>query len=213
MTPYQRRRIAITGLVFSLLFLPASCVSLASLYGPYNPLLLAFLQDFTIENQLREIIFVTPIGATNKQGKRAVLPLYESADPPATRVNQTTRILISPNESKTLYYDWDDINFSEILIETENWKKVLIVDSEPTKNQFRVPSKIRFVIDDKEHYVEPSPEILAGFERANSLRRYLSSFLASFLAFWGFINPFIIAISYKAINRSEADIKRVLGNV
>ena len=52
-----------------------------------------------------------------------------------------------PGASVKITYDWDDINFSEILVETRSGSfKQLVVDPEPDSGQFHAPDYDTFVI-------------------------------------------------------------------
>lgn len=46
-------------------------------------------------------------------------------------------------------YDWDDINFSELVVETSTGElRQLVVNPDPTANQYSVPRVTDFVIED-----------------------------------------------------------------
>jgi len=125
-----------------------TCVLAAFLLDPVNPMRQAFIIEFTVENRSESNVYVTPIGTVGPEGHRRPLPmeLGKAAWAPAS---QRGRFPVRRGETITLYYDWDDINFSELVVETENGElRQLVVNPEPTLNQYIVPKVTDFVIDD-----------------------------------------------------------------
>lgn len=117
-----------------------------------------FITSFTLENRTNEDIFITPLGAVDQEGDRDILPQYLSPFP-AIPVLKNGNLKIKPGESKTIYYDWDDINFSEIFIKTKSSERVLIVDANPTRNQYHPPDSRHFVIKNLKVLKEPTSEL------------------------------------------------------
>ena len=112
---------------------------------------LVFIAGFTVENRTGATIYVTPIGTVGPQGHRHPLPLAVWKKPwvPASKLG---RFPVRSGETITLYYDWDDINFSELVVEADDGEmRQLVVNPEPTANQYTVPRVTDFVIADLGH--------------------------------------------------------------
>ena len=109
---------------------------------------LAFMVDFTIENQTDETLLVTPIGTVGKEGGRHLLPVLMAGfiDFPA---RHASRFRLVPGESLSISYDMDDINVSEIVVENEQGEaRQLVTDPTPTQNQYHGPARRSFAIND-----------------------------------------------------------------
>ncbi|MEZ6191648.1 MAG: hypothetical protein R3C45_10205 [Phycisphaerales bacterium] len=125
-------------IVLNVLLLPCGCVFLLSgLYNPHNPFQLAFITDIHITNNTGNPIKITPIGTLGPAGRRGPLPIYRSASP-AYRSEQQGGFPIPANGGTIeVFYNWDDINFSEIVIEDHAEQLAqLVVDPNPTQNQY-----------------------------------------------------------------------------
>ena len=108
----------------------------------------AFVAEFTVENQTGQTIAVTPVGTVGERGDRHPLPVYMWAFPPIESP-QRGGFEIPPGESLDIVYDMDDINFSELVVfDHDGERGQLIVEPEPTRNQYHAPSQTRFVISD-----------------------------------------------------------------
>lgn len=131
-------------LAFSLL------LALGTIFG------IALIADFTIENRTDEIIAVTPIGSIGPQGYRAPLPV-KLVPSPALTAFRSGSFRLAPGESITIYYDMDDINFSEIVVEAERGRMLqLVTNPDPTSHRYHAPRQRHFVIDDLSQ-LEPVP--------------------------------------------------------
>lgn len=105
-----------------------------------------FLTSFRITNDSGEAVFVTPIGAVGEQGDRFMLPLSVSEFPYLMKV-KTGNFRIPPGESRSFTYDWDDIQFSEIVVRSSgDAYKILPTGLHPTEGQYRRPQERSFVI-------------------------------------------------------------------
>jgi hypothetical protein len=128
------------------LLLPLFLVTALFVVNSVNPMALAFLTRFEIENKTGSHIWVTPLGAVGEQGTRKSLRcfavLYIAL--PASR-----NFVIAPGKSRRFVYDWDDIQFCEILVRggTGEWR-VLSTGLDPVKGQYRPPPTRHFVISD-----------------------------------------------------------------
>ena len=108
----------------------------------------AFITQFTIENKTDRPITVTPVGTVGKQGDRHALPIYMWRFPPIPSP-QRGGFNVGPGESIDIYYDMDNINFSEIVVhDSDSERGQLVVNPNPTEGQYHAPATKHFVIDD-----------------------------------------------------------------
>ena len=108
----------------------------------------AFMVQFSIENKTSETLLVTPIGTVGKEGRRRLLPvsMVEFIKFPA---KQASRLKVASGEIVAVSYDMDDINFSEIVVETERGEaRQLVTNPTPTQNQYHGPAQQAYAIDD-----------------------------------------------------------------
>ncbi|MFC1611996.1 hypothetical protein ACFL6C_13625 [Myxococcota bacterium] len=74
--------------------------------------------------------------------------------------SQLSAFPIPPGEQLTLHYDWDDINFSEIIVETPDAQlHELVVNPDPTAIQYTAPSVTDFRIDDPSELPLATPAV------------------------------------------------------
>ncbi len=107
---------------------------------------MTFYSDFTIENKTTGHITVTPVGTVGHEGHKALLPVKALFIFPAF---QSGDFRLAPGESARIWYDMDDINFSEIVIDDGAGKHYqLVTDPSPTTNQYHGPLQRQIVIDD-----------------------------------------------------------------
>ena len=111
----------------------------------FNPMSLAFKTEFSVTNQSNERIAVTPVGAIGRDGHRSRLPLLADA-PGYWFLPRNANLVIESGQTRRFVYDWDDIQFSELLIEAGAQRYVLIVDSQPTVGQYRRPAQTSFTV-------------------------------------------------------------------
>lgn len=108
----------------------------------------AFTVDFAVENRTGQPITVTPVGTVGRKGKRAPLPIV-LAPRPAFPAYQRGGYSLEPGGSVRLFYDMDDINFSEIVVRDAHGPVgQVVVNPNPTVNQYRAPLERKFVIHD-----------------------------------------------------------------
>jgi len=69
------RRFLLLLLLLNGLLLPVSALALLLVVNMFNPLAVAFVTGFTIENRTSEPLRVTPVG-TIGDGHRSLLPVY-----------------------------------------------------------------------------------------------------------------------------------------
>ncbi len=128
-------------LVIAHCFRAFSCLILAGMLFE-----VAFLTSVTVQNGLEHSISVTPVGAVGVDGTRYPLPVCHNfiiSVPSAVRGGYVLR----PNESVTITYDMDDINFSEIVVDDITGTiGQLIVNANPVADQYRAPKENHFLV-------------------------------------------------------------------
>jgi hypothetical protein len=136
------------------------------LFGSMNPLALAFVTDIRIENRLDEPIWVTPIGTVGKKGTRRPLPVCRRRIPYEPS-RQRGNFRVDPGERCAIYYDWDDINFSEVVVRTEAGRLFqLIANPDPTGRQYVQAPRSEFIIDDLAGLEPMRDGLRAAYENA-----------------------------------------------
>lgn len=162
------RRLIIVLLIVNGLLLPLGCLPLVMLTAPINPLVAGFVTPFHVTNASDEPIRVTPIGAYGAEPRRAPLPIYVSMYP-AWPSGAVSRLTIAPGERRTILYNYDDYNLSELVIETDAGRSgVFIVNPEPAGHYYYPPDPNEFVIEDPGVLPTPSAEVQAAFNTAIS---------------------------------------------
>jgi hypothetical protein len=160
------RRVLFVFLILNGLLLPLSCVPALFLFNAVNPMQLTFIAGFTVENRTGDTIYVTPVGTVGPEGHRHPLPLAVWKAPwvPAS---QRGRFPVRTGGTITLYYDWDDINFSELVVETEDGElRQLVVNPNPTANQYTIPRVTDFVIEDVNRLGPLDPVVRGAYDAA-----------------------------------------------
>lgn len=155
-SPARRRRawaLFILGLLLSPITLLGGCLACNVVNG-FN---LAFQASFTVTNGLSVPVEITPIGIPHGRHERALLPMMLPTIPLTISNPQRCRFAIGPGESRTLHYDMDDINFTEILVESADGRSMLPVRAPVTATQpARRVSSVRIT---SEHLVPVTPEV------------------------------------------------------
>ncbi|MCK4871903.1 MAG: hypothetical protein KAS72_04170 [Phycisphaerales bacterium] len=165
--PSNMKRSYTIVFVISVVLLPLlPLLAMLPIINSINPMQIGFITDITIANRTEETIKVTPIGATGREAKRQPLPIYATRAP-ATCSRQLGGFIVEPGEATVILYDWDDVNFSEIVVETESGDLFqLMVDPTPEKNQYHAPTVKSFVISDLGALSPISAEVLPAYEEA-----------------------------------------------
>ena len=115
------------------------CVCLLSAWAPlflvftalnaFNPMQVGFLTTFVVQNDSGQQIDVWPLGAPGPFEPR-VLPLFITRFP-ALPDPSSGRFRIPPGGTATIRYDWDDTNFTELLIRSADGRyKRMPVDTD-----------------------------------------------------------------------------------
>ena len=146
------------ALVIAYFFLGLSCLMFAGMtFGA------AFLSTFTVENGLERPVWISPVGTVGPDGWRSPLPVshrFVVAIPVAVRGGYE----LQPNETRSITYDMDDINFSEIVVEDANGMiGQLIVNPDPTASQYRAPTTKHFLL--KADSLVPVPAAVSNAAR------------------------------------------------
>jgi hypothetical protein len=111
-------------------FLPGlallALVSFASVI--INPTKAFFFSTFSLRNNLPQAVTVTPAGKISGSEKRSNLPYFLNF-PIMVRSIKTGRFDIAPGDNRRFIYNWDDITFSEIVVEVGSEKRMIVIDS------------------------------------------------------------------------------------
>ncbi|HNT36470.1 MAG TPA: hypothetical protein PKH07_15895, partial [bacterium] len=123
-------------IVVTCFFMPLVFVPILFLFNSVNPMQLAFITDFTVENRSGEDVSFTPIGTSGREGNRARLPIF-AVGFPALPSLRTGNYPLRHGEQRVILYDWDDINLSEIAILSQQGQMYqLVLDPTPTLRQY-----------------------------------------------------------------------------
>ena len=140
--------------------------SCAFVSAPLNPMALLFIAEIEVTNATSETLCVTPLGVRGREGRRYPLPMKTGAEV-AYPSSRRGGFVIEPGEARTLFYDGDDINLSEFVIEDESGTiRMLVADPNPELDQYRYPDPNTFVIDDFDSLVAVPEGTLAAFRDA-----------------------------------------------
>lgn len=125
---------------------PFMALACLILINSVNPMQLAFLTSFKVENRSGEDVRITPIGTIGAKGRKAQLPVFAFAFPAIPAI-KTGDFHLKNGDTLKVLYDWDDINFSEIAIESKRGQFYqLTIDSDPTENRYHSPETKHFII-------------------------------------------------------------------
>ena len=135
---------------------------------------LAFMTDCSVTNKTGEPLSVTPIGTVGPDGQRTLLPLYRTSFPYFVK-SKRGDFQVRPGETFRFDYDMDDVNFSEIVVENPAGEmRQIIVNFNPTQNQYMVPDETNFVVGDFASLVPTPPSVKAvAIEAHQSGRMWL----------------------------------------
>lgn len=123
-----------------------------------NPMQEAFITEFEIENNTQQTVWVTPVGTFNEGGKSA-LPQFMSRFP-SIPLGRSRDLMIEPGARRHIYYDWDDINFSEIAVrDSSGVLRNLVIDDSPPAEDYYANQEDLYRIENLESLPKASPEI------------------------------------------------------
>jgi hypothetical protein len=155
------RTVILGGLILLTPLLLTSLASILLILNSVNPMQLTFVTEFRVENQTTRPLWVTPIGTFNTGGK-CVLPQFATSVPaiPAVRSRD---LRLEPGGSTWIIYDWDDLNFSEIVVRDARGEyRQLVVDPDPPKRNYYRNKRERYVIEEWESLPAATANVLAA---------------------------------------------------
>ncbi len=156
MNPIWRLRIIFW---ISCLCLPASLFTALFLINVINPMGLMFLTSFRVSNQSGEAVSVPPVGVIGDRTERRALPLSACSFLCIPALRERSFFLALGRE-RTITYDWDDIQFSEIVVESASGSvHELVVDPNPRINQYSRVATNFFVIPPLAQLPVAGPEV------------------------------------------------------
>ena len=166
MRPFlQKRLLRVAGFIL----LPLFCVTCLFTCSLVNPMGLAFLTSFEVVNSTHEDLVITPIGARGKDGTRGTLPISSSSRL-YLMSTQRSGFPLPAGSALSLTYDWDDVQFSEIVCRRRDGSHLILPTGlHPTKGQYRQPPTKRFEISDLAA-LQPATEIHLAAVRSQSGR-------------------------------------------
>lgn len=113
----------------------------------HNPMQLAFLVSFQVDNQAGVDLEIMPIGMLEGTMEYAPLPRYDSQLEGAMPVDWTKPVRLRAGARLTVIYDYDDINFRHILIKDVQGRYYLLdTDRRGTKSHCYGPQKSVYTI-------------------------------------------------------------------
>lgn len=128
---------------------------------------LAFLTSFEVVNSTHEDLVITPIGARGPDGRRGILPISSSSRL-YVMSSQRGEFPLLAGSKLSLTYDWDDVQFSEIVCRRlDGSHLVLPTGLHPTQGQYRQPPSKRFEILDLAA-LQPATELHLAAVRSQS---------------------------------------------
>lgn len=180
----QKRLLRVAGFVL----LPLFCLTCLFTCSVVNPMGMAFLTSFDVVNSTHEDLVITPIGARGPEGRRGTLPISSSSRF-YLMSSQRGEFPLPAGSTLSLTYDWDDVQFSEIVCRRPDGSHfILPTGLHPTQGQYRQPPTKRFEIADLAS-VQPATELHLAAVRPQSGRISIAYILAGLgllspLCFW-----------------------------
>lgn len=134
--------------ILAFLLLPFFCLTILVIGNTINPMTSSFLADFNVENKTNDLIFITPIGTKSPNGSWHQLP-YSFSSSFYIRIPSKIDYPIEPGGLKKFVYDYDDIQFSEILIRRAGEKSRVFSTQTPLQlDGYYPPERKEFEIKD-----------------------------------------------------------------
>lgn len=198
----MKRRALIAGIVVAALLTPLSLLPALVACNAVNPMQGMFIIAIEVVNESGRAVEVVPIG-TFLDGSKAVVPMFWSGFPAIARMTNVPYGL-APGATKTIRFDCDDINFSELAVRdgsSGEWRQ-LVTDPNPPKNDYYDPRERHFVIPEFGQLEPVAPEVAAGVARP-SQRLWLYALAISFA-----FPPFVLVHLVRALRRDNARLRR-----
>ena len=177
-----------------------------NLFNVVNPMAIGFLTRFEVMNDSGDDFKVTPVGVVGRRGDRETLPLKMARFLNIPTIQDRSFAVVA-GARRSFIYDYDDIQFSELLIVPSHGPaREIVVDPNPTVRQYRRPATNRFVVPALETLPLARPEVLAV--RDNLSYAGISKIVA--LGLIGIGAPFGVVYARRRLraNKSDADWKR-----
>lgn len=156
------------------------------LFVVFAPLgmMMSFDFQFTVSNNSVEPVWITPLGAVHDDNRRRVLPMIN----PTSRFipfAKRSRFRLEPGAGVRLVYDYDDIQFTDILVETTAGpSRELAVGSLRRDGQYSPPQRSSFVIPTLTRLPVARPEV-SGYAAGAPRNQWIY-----FLMALGIVAPF-----------------------
>ena len=195
MTPRTKRWVFLTAATITL---PLFLLTLLLAFSVVNPMGLAFLTSFEVVNETNEPLSVTPIGAVSARGDRHTLPhsIFSKLYVMGTK---TSEFAIPPNSSRRFTYDWDDIQFSEILIHRPSGDHHFVTTGlDPIERQYRRPEQDRFVISEIDGLPRAEAQLLSALPDSSG-----GGWMLYGLAGVGLLSPVFFRLARNAKTKAE----------
>jgi hypothetical protein len=131
-----------------------------AIFSDLNPLSIlggAYLHAFEVENRTDEPLWFTPLGTPRSSGDgHYALPVYLMRDPDV-RSNRVGDFRVEPGARRSLWYDWDDIDYVVLVIR----------DREGRRRQVDEPA-LRRAIADLDTLAPMSPALEEAYRAAQT---------------------------------------------
>lgn len=193
MTLFQKSKIF---KILAFLLLPFFCLTILVIGNTINPMALAFLTDFNVENKTNEILFITPIGTKSPNGSWHQLP-YSFSSSFYFIIPSKIDYPIEPGGLKNFIYDYDDIQFSEILIRRTGEKsRVFSIQAPLQLDGYYPPERKQFEIKDVNTLPFAKKEHLLALKPTR-----MNSWAIEILALIGLLSPVFFVLGSRCKQR------------
>jgi hypothetical protein len=164
-----------------------------------NPMQLAFISTFEVENKTQQPLWITPIGTT-LSGDKSVLPQFLPF--PVIPVLRSRELRVEPGKRRRIYYDWDDINISEIAIrDSTGVLRCYVIDSSPPTDACYANNRDAYTVDNLQRLPMASATVAAA--TAPNPRR----FVYPIVVVAGIVAPFVFHSLWRRL-REPAETQR-----
>ena len=144
----------------------------------------AFLIECSLENTTNHTVWVTPVGTAGPQGSRYLLPMYRQSWPKRPTIKRS-HYQVKPGERFVFVYDFDDINFSELVIEDKTGiVGQIVVNPTPTRSQYSPPAQTDYVLSPTTPLAPVPANVAAVVTTARPNTRLLWSYVVCIPAFF-----------------------------
>jgi hypothetical protein len=178
--PKPKKIAVLIGLSLLTPLLLTSLASLLMLFNSVNPMQLAFVSSFRVDNRTTQPLWVTPIGTFNS-GAKGVLPQFALSFP-AIPAFRSRDLRVESAGPIWIIYDCDDINFSEILVrDAQGEYRQPVVDPNPPKVNYYRNKQERYVIEGWELLSLPATDVVAAARSPDRQWRLWGLFVTGFV--------------------------------